>query len=46
MFATPFGGKFIRAIENYIGFEISKIEAPTREEVSRNQSAFKITTQI
>jgi ATP-dependent RNA helicase DeaD len=39
--ATPFEEKFIRSIENYIGFEITRMEAPTPEEVSGGRAAFK-----
>ncbi|ESU32133.1 RNA helicase [Bacillus sp. 17376] len=38
--ATPYEGKFIRAIERYIGFEIPVTEAPSKQDVARNQSAF------
>lgn len=38
--ATPYEGKFIRAIERYIGFEIPVTEAPSKQEVARNQAAF------
>jgi ATP-dependent RNA helicase DeaD len=38
--ATPYEGKFIRAIERYIGFEIPVKEAPSKQDVVRNQAAF------
>ncbi|MEY2194394.1 DEAD/DEAH box helicase [Neobacillus sp. BF23-41] len=40
-FATPFEGKFVRAIERYIGFEIPKMEAPKPAEVARAKEAFE-----
>ncbi|MFB5193299.1 DEAD/DEAH box helicase [Neobacillus sp. KR4-4] len=39
-FATPFEGKFVRAIERYIGFEIPKVEAPKPTEVAKGRDAF------
>lgn len=39
-FATPYEGKFVRAIERYIGFEIPKTEAPSQKEVAGGQAAF------
>ncbi|MCM3665147.1 DEAD/DEAH box helicase [Mesobacillus subterraneus] len=38
--ATPYEGKFIRAIERYIGFELPVTEAPSKQDVARNQAAF------
>jgi ATP-dependent RNA helicase DeaD len=38
--ATPYEGKFIRAIERYIGFDIPVAEAPSKQDVVRNQAAF------
>lgn len=38
--STPYEGKFIRAIERYIGFEIPVTEAPSKQDVARNQAAF------
>lgn len=38
--ATPYEGKFIRAIERYIGFEIPATEAPSKQDVAKNQAAF------
>ncbi|CRK82217.1 DEAD/DEAH box helicase [Neobacillus massiliamazoniensis] len=40
-FATPFEGKFVKAIENYIGFEIPTIEAPLPQEVANRKAAFE-----
>lgn len=40
-FATPYEGKFLKAIEKYIGFEIPKMEAPRHEEVARGKAAFE-----
>ncbi|MCD7035343.1 DEAD/DEAH box helicase [Metabacillus sp. GX 13764] len=40
-FSTPFEGKFLKAIENYIGFEIPMTEAPTNREVARKKAAFE-----
>ncbi|WP_043931498.1 DEAD/DEAH box helicase [Bacillus sp. EB01] len=40
-FHTPFEGKFIKAIEKYIGFEIPTIEAPSHLEVAGRKAAFE-----
>lgn len=40
-FSTPFEGKFIKAIEKYIGFEIPAIEAPSQQEVASGKAAFE-----
>ncbi|MGZ4160161.1 MAG: DEAD/DEAH box helicase [Neobacillus sp.] len=40
-FATPFEGKFIRAIEGYIGFKLPLIEAPGHQEVAAGKAAFE-----
>ncbi|MFB5284176.1 DEAD/DEAH box helicase [Peribacillus sp. Hz7] len=40
-FATPHEGKFLKAIEKYIGFEIPIMEAPTHEEVARGKASFE-----
>ncbi|WP_445486900.1 DEAD/DEAH box helicase [Niallia sp. 03133] len=40
-FATPFEGKFMKAIENYIGFEIPTMEAPLSGEVAKGTAAFE-----
>jgi ATP-dependent RNA helicase DeaD len=39
-FATPYEEKFIRAIERYIGFELTKMDAPMPVEVSKERAAF------
>ncbi|MCT8138562.1 DEAD/DEAH box helicase [Anaerobacillus sp. CMMVII] len=39
--ATEYEGKFLRAIERYIGFEIPKMEVPKHHEVARAQAAFE-----
>ncbi|MBT2655511.1 DEAD/DEAH box helicase [Bacillus sp. ISL-18] len=39
-FATPYEGKFVKAIERYIGFEIPIVDAPKPHEVAGNQAAF------
>ncbi|WP_226035130.1 DEAD/DEAH box helicase [Aquibacillus saliphilus] len=39
-FATPNEGKYRRAIERYIGFEIPTKEAPSKQEVASGQYAF------
>ena len=39
--ATPYEGKFIKAIERYIGFEIPVAEAPSQQEVARGKAAFE-----
>ncbi|NHM32718.1 DEAD/DEAH box helicase [Neobacillus terrae] len=41
MLATPYEGKFLKAIEKYIGFEILQMEAPLPEEVSKGKAAFE-----
>jgi len=40
-FMTQFEGKFINAIEKYIGFEIPVIEAPSQREVANGKTAFE-----
>jgi superfamily II DNA/RNA helicase len=40
-FATPYEGKFLKAIERYIGFEIPVMEAPTQDEVTSRKAAFE-----
>ncbi len=40
-FATPYEGKFVKAIERYIGFEIPAMEAPSQQEVSAGKAAFE-----
>ncbi|WP_026576239.1 DEAD/DEAH box helicase [Bacillus sp. UNC438CL73TsuS30] len=39
-FATPFEGKFVKAIEKYIGFEIPTMETPSSQEVEAGKAAF------
>lgn len=38
--ATQYEGKFLRAIEKYIGFDISIMEAPSQKAVADGQAAF------
>ncbi|MFL6558943.1 MAG: DEAD/DEAH box helicase [Bacillus sp. (in: firmicutes)] len=40
-FATPYEGKFVRAIERYIDFEIPKMDAPKPEDVAKGREAFE-----
>ncbi|MEH7351341.1 DEAD/DEAH box helicase [Gottfriedia acidiceleris] len=40
-FSTQFEGKFVKAIENYIGFEIPTIEAPSHQEVVSGKAIFE-----
>lgn len=40
-FATVYEGKFLKAIEKYIGFEIARIEAPSEQEVASKKAAFE-----
>jgi ATP-dependent RNA helicase DeaD len=40
-FSTPYEGKFIKAIEKYIGFEIPIIEAPSQLEVAGAKADFE-----
>ncbi|MGP4108501.1 DEAD/DEAH box helicase [Virgibacillus sp. L01] len=40
-FMTPVEGKYLNAIEKYIGFELPVIEAPSRQEVANNREAFE-----
>lgn len=40
-FVTPFEDKFLNEIEDYIGFEIPKMTAPSKDEVSNKQSEFE-----
>jgi len=40
-FATPYESKFVHSIERYIGFEITKIEAPAKEAVAKGKEAFE-----
>ncbi|MBY0123597.1 DEAD/DEAH box helicase [Bacillus sp. S/N-304-OC-R1] len=40
-FVTPFEDRFLSEIEEYIGFEIPKMAAPSKEEVSNKKPAFE-----
>ncbi|PFH83870.1 DEAD/DEAH box helicase [Bacillus sp. AFS088145] len=40
-FSTQFEGKFVKAIENYIGFEIPTIEAPSHQDVVSRKVIFE-----
>jgi superfamily II DNA/RNA helicase len=40
-FATPYEGKFVKAIERYIGFEIQIMDAPKPHEVAGKKAAFE-----
>ncbi|PGL70073.1 DEAD/DEAH box helicase [Bacillus sp. AFS055030] len=40
-FSTQFEGKFVKAIENYIGFEIPSIEAPSHQDVVARKAIFE-----
>ncbi|UPM52502.1 DEAD/DEAH box helicase [Gottfriedia acidiceleris] len=40
-FSTQFEGKFVKAIENYIGFQIPTIEAPSHQEVVSGKAIFE-----
>lgn len=46
-FVTPYEEKFLSEIEEYIGFEIPRTLAPTREDISEAKAAFeaKITSR-
>ncbi|MBC6971736.1 DEAD/DEAH box helicase [Bacillus sp. Xin] len=46
-FVTPYEERFLAEIEEYIGFEIHKIEAPSKESVTKKKAAFegKINTK-
>ncbi len=44
-FATSYEGKFIKAIEAYIGFEIPIMEVPSHKEVSKGKAAFEEKTR-
>lgn len=46
-FMTPYEEKFLTEIENYIGFSIPKMDAPSKDEVESGQAAFeeKINTK-
>ena len=40
-FVTPYEEKFLREIEGYIGFEIPKVDVPSKEEVTKGKVAFE-----
>lgn len=40
-FMTPYEDKFLTEIQGYIGFEIPKMTAPSKEEVSNNKTEFE-----
>jgi ATP-dependent RNA helicase DeaD len=40
-FMTPYEEKYLAEIEKYIGFEITKVHAPSIEEVERGKAAFE-----
>ncbi|WP_428909571.1 DEAD/DEAH box helicase [Niallia sp. Krafla_26] len=44
-FMTPHEERFLEAIEEYIGFEIPRIDPPSTEEVEQNQAAFQAKLQ-
>ncbi|WP_282942918.1 DEAD/DEAH box helicase [Paenibacillus sp. RC67] len=46
-FATPNEDKFLTEIQDYIGFEIPRLDPPSKEEVAHAKAAFeeKLTTQ-
>jgi ATP-dependent RNA helicase DeaD len=39
--ATQYEGKYLKAIEKYIGFEITKMDPPTQKEVSSRKADFE-----
>jgi ATP-dependent RNA helicase DeaD len=39
-FATAYEGKFLKAIEKYIGFEIDRMEAPSQQEIASGKADF------
>ncbi len=45
-FVTPFEDKFLKEIEEYIGFEIPTLAAPSKEEVSANKADFEAKKNI
>ncbi|GEK33699.1 DEAD/DEAH box helicase [Kurthia sibirica] len=40
-FVTPYEGKFLHSIEEFIGFKINRVNLPTSEQVALNIEAFK-----
>lgn len=45
-FVTPFEDRFLSEIEEYIGFEIPKMAAPSKEEVSDKKPAFEAKMNV
>ena len=45
-FVTPFEDRFLNEIEEYIGFEIPKMTAPSKEEVSNKKAAFEAKMNV
>ncbi|WP_102692167.1 DEAD/DEAH box helicase [Rummeliibacillus pycnus] len=45
-FVTPFENQFLSAIEEYIGFEIPKMAAPSKEEVSSKKMTFELKMNV
>ena len=45
-FVTPFEDRFLNEIEEYIGFEIRKLTAPSKEEVSDKKAAFEAKMNV
>jgi ATP-dependent RNA helicase DeaD len=45
-FVTPLEDRFLTDIEAYIGFEIRRREAPSRDEVSQTKAAFEQKMQV
>jgi ATP-dependent RNA helicase DeaD len=40
-FVAPYEGKFLKAIERYVGFEIPHMDAPSPQEVSEGRDSFE-----
>ena len=40
-FVTPYEEKFLSAIEDFIGFEIQRVDFPSKEEVANKRTAFE-----
>jgi len=45
-FVTPFEDRFLASIEEYIGFEIPRMTAPTKDEVENNIAAFETKMNV
>ncbi|MBS4204445.1 DEAD/DEAH box helicase [Lederbergia citrea] len=45
-FVTPFEDRFLSEIEEYIGFKIPNMTAPSKEEVSNKKSAFEAKMKV